>query len=157
MRSIQTYSVRYHLAIALRQIPILTGDIAQFNMLLFIRMGVWQQIILVPLFLPFKVMMEFTNPYRSFRACIALMQGQSKKKSFLLRVALNYCDIHMKMLNMFHFNNIRKYKYKSSTQVTSGLRLHFRKWTGIVLHIITAFRKALSLFVIFYSKHEGQL
>lgn len=30
-------------------------------MLLFIRMGVWQQIILVPLFPSFKVMMEFAN------------------------------------------------------------------------------------------------
>lgn len=49
--------------IALRQIAISTGDIAQSNMLLFIRMGVWQQIIPVPLFPSFKVMMEFTNPY----------------------------------------------------------------------------------------------
>lgn len=49
--------------IALRQIPISTGDIAQSNMLLFIRMGVWQQIILVPLFPSFKVMMVFTNLY----------------------------------------------------------------------------------------------
>lgn len=42
-------------------------------MLLFIRMDVWQQIIPVPLFLSFKVMMESTNPYpRSFRARQAL-------------------------------------------------------------------------------------
>lgn len=49
--------------IALRQILISTGDIALSNTLLFITMGVWQQIILVSLFLSFKVMMEFTNPH----------------------------------------------------------------------------------------------
>lgn len=49
--------------VSLRQIPILTGDTAQSNMLLFIRIGLWQQIILVPLFPSFKVMAEFTGPY----------------------------------------------------------------------------------------------
>lgn len=78
--------------IALRQILISTADIAQSNMLLFIRMGVWQQIIPVPLFPSFKVMMEFTNPYWgvSEHALHFLHSTQLKckdeEKSNLLRV-----------------------------------------------------------------------
>lgn len=61
LRCIQSHCVCA--IIALRQTQIMTGDIAQSNMMLFIRMDVWQQIILAPLFPSFMVMTEVTNPY----------------------------------------------------------------------------------------------
>ncbi len=91
--------------IALRQIQISARDIAQSNMLLFIRIGVWQQIIPVPLFPSFKVIgIEFTNPHSGVSAHAlhflqsgsTLLKGKDEgEKRDLLWVWLHTTVIHI--------------------------------------------------------------
>lgn len=95
--------------IAWRQILIVTGDSAQANMLLFMRMGVWQQIILMPLFLSFKVMMEFTNPCSHVSEhALHFLQSKStqlkgKDKGKKKQLAQSPCA--NVQWNIFHFYN----------------------------------------------------